>query len=69
MMSGEVSSAAIDAPRGVVGLADDVEVGLALEDVGDADAEQGVVVDDEDPDPLVDWLPPVGPPRRRSGPS
>ena len=40
------------APR-VLGLADDVEVRLAREDVGDPDPEQGMVVDDEDPGHLA----------------
>ena len=52
MMSGDVSRARSIARPAVVGLADDLEVGLALEDVADADAEQGVVVDDQDRGPF-----------------
>ena len=40
---------AIDRAARVVGLADDLEVRLAAEDVGDPDPEQGMVVDDQDP--------------------
>ena len=43
---------AIDRRPAVVGLADDLEVRLALQDVADPDAEQRVVVDDQDPRPL-----------------
>ena len=44
---------------GVVRLGDDLEVGLALEDLADADAEQRVVVDDDDPHPLVGLVAPI----------
>ena len=68
MMSGEVSSARSIALRAILRLADDLEVGLATEDVGDADPEQGVVVDDEDPRRSRRASRRSGPPRRRSGP-
>ena len=42
----------IDRRPAVVGLADDLEVGLPFEDVADPDPEQGVVVDDQDLRPL-----------------
>ena len=42
----------IDGAPGIVGLADDLEVRLRPEDVGDAHPEQGVVVDDQDPRPF-----------------
>ena len=53
MMFGDVSSARSIARPAVVRLADDLEVGLALEDVADPDPEEGVVVDDQDPRPLA----------------
>src|SRR6266508_59681 len=53
-LDGEVECAAA-----VVGLTGDLEVGLLLEDVADADPEQGMVVDDEDLCLLADG-PPVG---------
>ena len=43
----------VDRRPAVVGLADDLEVRLAPEDVGDADPEEGVVVDDQDLRPLA----------------
>src|SRR6185312_14438605 len=49
----------VDCRAAVICLADDVEVGLPTEDVGDSDAEQGVVVDDEDLGPVALGRPPI----------
>ena len=67
-MSGDVSSARSTALAGIVGLADDLEVGLAAEDVGDAHPEQGVVVDDEDPRPFSE-VPAIRTPAPSFGPA
>ena len=53
------STAMSNAPRRVLGLADDVEVRLALEDLAHAHAEQRVVVDQQDLGALV-RVAPVG---------
>ena len=42
-----------DGVLGVAGLADDLDVGLGLEHLAQAGADDGVVVDDQDADPLV----------------
>ncbi len=44
----------IDRAARVVGLADDLEVVFLAEDVGNPDAKEGVVVDDQDPRSLTD---------------
>ena len=54
MMSGDVSRARSIAPRESSASADDLEVGLPAEDVGDPHPEEGVIVDDEDPRDLVE---------------
>ncbi len=41
----------------ILRLADDLEVRLALQDRAHADANKGVVVDDQDPDPFADRAP------------
>src|SRR5262245_13911202 len=51
----------VDGRSAGVGLADHVEVGLAAQDVGDADAEQRMVVDDQDLGPLAVGVPAVRP--------
>ena len=51
-MLGEVMPDISSADAAIGRLADDVEVALAAQDVRDAHAEQRVVVDDEDPDPV-----------------
>ena len=67
MMSGDVSSARSIALRASSASPTTSKSGSRAEDVGDADPEQGVVVDDEDPRRLAGARR-SGPPRRRSGP-
>ena len=52
-MSGLISTAMRERVAAVLGLADDVEVRLALEDLAHAHAEQRVVVDEQDLGPLL----------------
>ena len=70
MMSGDSSTRQVEGAAAVLGLADDLEVRLALEDVAHAHAEQGVVVDERgsvvfSPRPR-DRARPVADPGRRS---
>ena len=55
------------ASRPILGLADDVEVRLALEDLAHAHAEQRVVVDEQDLGPLL-GIASVGPAAPAIGP-
>ena len=68
MMAGSVCERHVVRGAAVVGLAHDLEVGLPLQDCPHADADEGVVIDEQDPDPLT-FAAPVGatPPAVRPG--